>query len=70
MIMKLMKRLDDISKDTDKCKMRQIILLCVDGILCALSFVISLYLLGLKITTYSLLPIAIYVAINEVFLLK
>ena len=70
MIMKLMKRLDDISKDADKCKMRQIILLCVDGILCALSFVISLYLLGLKITTYSLLPIAIYVAINEVFLLK
>ena len=34
MIIKLMKVLDDISKDADKCKMRQIILLAIDGILC------------------------------------
>ena len=69
MIIKLMKVLDDISKDADKCKMRQIILLAIDGILCALSFVITLALLGFDISRFSLIPIIIYVAINETFLL-
>ena len=69
MIIKLMKVLDDISKDADKCKMRQIILLAIDGILCALSFVITLALLGFDVSRFSLIPIIIYVAINETFLL-
>ena len=69
MIIKFMKVLDDISKDADKCKMRQIILLAIDGILCALSFVITLALLGFDVSRFSLIPIIIYVAINETFLL-
>ncbi|WP_455544254.1 polysaccharide biosynthesis protein [Intestinibacter sp.] len=70
MIIKIMKRIENISKDADKCRMRQIILSCVDTIVCMFSFVISLHLLGFKITTFSLVPMIIYTAINEICLLK
>lgn len=70
MLLNLIKKIDDISRDADKCKMRQVILSCTDFIICMLSFVITMYLLHIKIDTYKLLPILIYAAINELCLLK
>lgn len=70
MLLNLIKKIDDISRDADKCKMRQVILSCTDFIIFMLSFVITMYLLHIKIDTYKLIPILIYAAINELCLLK
>lgn len=70
MLVNLIKKIDDISRDADKCKMRQIILSCSDFIICMLSFVITMYLLDMTIDTYKLIPILVYAAINELCLLK
>ena len=70
MLINLIKKIDDISRAADKCKMRQIILSCVDFIISTLSFVITMYLLRMQIHTYTLIPILIYAAVNELCLLK
>ncbi|MGN1032866.1 MAG: polysaccharide biosynthesis protein, partial [Intestinibacter sp.] len=70
MLVNLIKKIDDISRDADKCRMRQVILSCADFIICMLSFVVTMYLLHITIDTYKLIPILIYAAINELCLLK
>lgn len=69
MILNLMQKIDEISKNPDKSKMRQVILSAMDFIICILSCIITMFLLGLKISTVSLIPILIYGIINELFLL-
>lgn len=70
MLINLIKKIDDISRSADKCKMRQVILSSVDFIISTLSFVITMYLLRMQIHTYTLIPILIYAAVNELCLLK
>lgn len=69
MILKVAEKIDYALMGIDKCKVRQAILLAMDCIVCIISFVITMYLLDFKITTFSLLPMFIYTAINVGFLL-
>ena len=69
MILKMAEKIDCALMGIDKCKVRQVILLAMDCIVCILSFAITMYLLDFKITTFSLLPMFIYAGINVGFLL-
>lgn len=69
MILKMAEKIDCALMGIDKCKVRQVILLSMDCIVCILSFAITMYLLDFKITTFSLLPMFIYAGINVGFLL-
>ena len=69
MILKMAEKIDCVLMGIDKCKVRQVILLAMDCIVCILSFAITMYLLDFKITTFSLLPMFIYAGINVGFLL-
>ena len=69
MILKVAEKIDYALMGIDKCKVRQAILLAMDCIVCIISFVITMYLLDFKITTFSLLPMFIYAGINVGFLL-
>lgn len=69
MILKVAEKIDYALMGIDKCKVRQAILLAMDCIVCIISFVITMYLLDFKITTFSLLPMFIYTGINVGFLL-
>ena len=44
MVLRIMQKIDEISNDADKCKMRQVILACFDFIICLISS-IDLFLL-------------------------
>ena len=66
----LMQKIDEMSKNPDKSKMRQIILSAMDFIICVLSCIVTMFLLRMKITTLSLLSILIYAVINEVCIFK
>lgn len=70
MIFNLMQKIDEMSKNPDKSKMRQVILSAMDFIICVLSCIVTMFLLRMKITTYSLVSILIYAVINEVCLLR
>ena len=70
MVFNLIQKINEMSKNPDKSKMRQVILSAMDFIICVLSCIVTMFLLGMKITTYSLLSILIYAVINEVCLLK
>lgn len=69
MILKVAEKIDYALMGIDKCKVRQAILLAMDCIVCIISFVITMYLLDFKITTFSLLAMFIYTGINVGFLL-
>ena len=69
MILKVAEKIDYALMGIDKCKVRQAILLAMDCIVCIISFVITMYLLDFKITTFSLLPMFIYAGINVGYLL-
>lgn len=66
MVFNLMQKIDEMSKNPDRSKMRQIILSAMDFIICVLSCIVTMFLLRMKITTLSLLSILIYAVINEV----
>jgi len=70
MVFNLMQKIDEMSKNPDKSKMRQIILSAMDFIICVLSCIVTMFLLRMKITTLSLLSILIYAVINEVCIFK
>ncbi len=70
MVFNLMQKIDEMSKNPDKSKMRQIILSAMDFIICVLSCIVTMFLLRMKITTLSLLSILIYSVINEVCIFK
>ena len=70
MVFNLMQKIDEMSKNPDKSKMRQIILSAMDFIICVLSCIVTMFLLSMKITTLSLLSILIYAVINEVCIFK
>lgn len=70
MVFNLMQKIDEMSKNPDKSKMRQIILSAMDFIICVLSCIVTMFLLRTKITTLSLLSILIYAVINEVCIFK
>ena len=70
MVFNLMQKIDEMSKNPDRSKMRQIILSAMDFIICVLSCIVSMFLLRMKITTLSLLSILIYAVINEVCIFK
>lgn len=70
MVFNLMQKIDEMSKNPDKSKMRQIILSAMDFIICVLSCIVTMFLLRMKITTFSLLSILIYSVINEVCIFK
>ena len=70
MVFNLMQKIDEMSKNPDKSKMRQIILSALDFIICGLSCIVTMFLLRTKITTLSLLSILIYAVINEVCIFK
>ena len=70
MVFNLMQKIDEMSKNPDKSKMRQIILSAMDFIICVLSCIVTMFLLRIKITTHSLLSILIYAVINEVCIFK
>lgn len=70
MVFNLMQKIDEMSKNPDKSKMRQIVLSAMDFIICVLSCIVTMFLLRMKITTLSLLSILIYAVINEVCIFK
>ncbi|WP_343003031.1 nucleoside-diphosphate sugar epimerase/dehydratase [Intestinibacter bartlettii] len=70
MVFNLMQKIDEMSKNPDRSKMRQIILSAMDFIICVLSCIVTMFLLRMKITTLSLLSILIYAVINEVCIFK
>lgn len=70
MVFNLMQKIDEMSKNPDKSKMRQIILSAMDFIICVLSCIVTMFLLRMKITTLSILSILIYSVINEVCIFK
>ncbi|MBU5337393.1 polysaccharide biosynthesis protein [Intestinibacter bartlettii] len=70
MVYNLMQKIDEMSKNPDKSKMRQVILATMDFIICIFSCIITMYLLRMKITTSAFLSVLIYAVINEVCLLK
>ncbi|MDO5011044.1 MAG: polysaccharide biosynthesis protein, partial [Intestinibacter bartlettii] len=70
MVYNLMQKIDEMSKNPDKSKMRQVILAAMDFIICIFSCIITMYLLRMKITTSTFLAILIYAVVNEVCLLK
>ena len=70
MVFNLMQKIDEMSKNPDKSKMRQIILSAMDFIICVLSCIVTMFLLRMKITTLSILSILIYAVINEVCIFK
>ena len=70
MVFNLMQKIDEMSKNPDKSKMRQIILSAMDFIICVLSCIVTMFLLRMKITTLSLLSILIYSVINEICIFK
>ena len=70
MVFNLMQKIDEMSKNPDRSKMRQIILSAMDFIICVLSCIVTMFLLRMKITTLSLLSILIYSFINEVCIFK
>lgn len=70
MVFNLMQKIDEMSKNPDKSKMRQIILSAMDFIICVLSCIVTMFLLRMRITTLSIVSILIYAVINEVCLLK
>ena len=70
MVYNLMQKIDEMSKNPDKSKMRQVILSVMDFIICIFSFIITMYLLRMKITTNTFLAILIYAIVNQFCLLK
>ena len=70
MVFNLMQKIDEMSKNPDRSKMRQIILSAMDFIICVLSCIVTMFLLRMKITILSLLSILIYAVINEVCIFK
>lgn len=70
MVFNLMQKIDEMSKNPDKSKIRQIILSAMDFIICVLSCIVTMFLLRMKITTLSILSILIYSVINEVCIFK
>lgn len=70
MVLRIMQKIDEISNDADKCKMRQVILACFDFIICVCSFIFTLSLLDMSSSSYYLLPVFIYAIINEISILK
>ena len=70
MVFNLMQKIDEMSKNPDRSKMRQIILSAMDFIICVLSCIVTMFLLRMKITTLSLLSILIYSVINEICIFK
>ena len=70
MVFNLMQKIDEMSKNPDRSKMRQIILSAMDFIIRVLSCIVTMFLLRMKITTLSLLSILIYAVINEVCIFK
>ncbi len=70
MLIKLIQKIEDISNDPDKCKIRQIILSCTDFIICMLSFVLTMSLLNIDIQNSILISILIYAFINQICLLS
>ena len=70
MVYNLMQKIDEMSKNPDKSKMRQVILSTMDFIICIFSCIITMYLLRMKITTYTFLAVLIYAGTNQICLLK
>lgn len=70
MVLRIMQKIDEISNDADKCKMRQVILACFDFMICVCSFIFTLNLLDMNTSSYYLIPVFIYAIINEIAILK
>lgn len=70
MVYNLMQKIDEMSKNPDKSKIRQVILSTMDFIICIFSCIITMYLLRMKITTYTFLAVLIYAGTNQICLLK
>lgn len=70
MVYNLMQKIDEMSKNPDKSKIRQVILSTIDFIICIFSCIITMYLLRMKITTYTFLAVLIYAGVNQICLLK
>lgn len=70
MVYNLMQKIDEMSKNPDKSKIRQVILSTMDFIICMFSCIITMYLLRMKITTYTFLAVLIYAGTNQICLLK
>ena len=70
MVYNLMQKIDEMSKNPDKSKIRQVILSTIDFIICIFSCIITMYLLRMKITTYTFLAVLIYAGTNQICLLK
>ncbi|MDY2734355.1 polysaccharide biosynthesis protein [Intestinibacter sp.] len=70
MVLRIMQKIDEISNDADKCKMRQVILACFDFMICVCSFIFTLNLLDMNTSSYYLIPVFIYAIINEIAIFK
>lgn len=68
MVFNLMQKIDELSKNPDKSKMRQVILAAIDFIICLLSCIITMFLLRIEIGTSAILAIFIYSLVNEICL--